>query len=152
VIYGHYGRHTDALSLAVESCAVLRLASSQDPAYMGLRRELAQAELTLASTFAQLGRPEEALLPLKEGLDRLNELLKSDPENAVFKLCIVCGYTTLAEVQERRGQLEEALRARQARLDLLQQLVRVWPERADIVTGLEEEPKAIKKLLARIGR
>jgi tetratricopeptide (TPR) repeat protein len=152
VVYSHFGRHTDALSLAVESCAVLRLASNQDPAYMGLRRELAEAELTLAATFAQLGRPEEALLPLNEGLDRLNELLKSDPENAVFKLCIVCGYTTLAHVQESRGQLEEALRARQARLDLLQQLVRVWPKRADIITGLEEEPKAIKKLLARIGR
>ena len=109
--------------------------------FMGGRRELAEAELGLAATLNLLDRPEEALLPLKEGLDSLNELLKNDPENALFKLCLLSGYDTSAKVHESRGQLDEALRARQARLDVLQQLARVWPDRADVIAGLERNPR-----------
>ena len=119
---------------------------------MGFRGELAAAQNSRAQMLVELNRLDEAFAVVGQNRKNLEELLRIDPANIIFRQYDINSHDISAQIHEQLGHIPEALREYESQLPLLESLCKYWPDRSDIRKDLDHVNQKIETLRGRIAK
>jgi tetratricopeptide (TPR) repeat protein len=152
VVYEWDKRYADALPLFAEACDLLQKVTAEAPGFVGFRGELAAAQNSRAQMLVELNRPDEAFAALSQSRKNLEDLLRIDPANIIFRQEDINSHGISAQIHEQLGHITEALRDYESQGTLLESLRKDWPDRSEIRKELDHVNQKIETLRGRIAK